>query len=126
MNSEIKVGAEYAYPNIFQLSSLRIPYFPIFHSWAKENSSDQNFHDSPGYSFDEIQIQIENKEYSLPNVFTNNPLPIEFQERLSQGELSSNYSKCRFEEYKTSFAPKGYQGRLKITLSKTNYLDYLK
>lgn len=109
---------EYQYPGLYELSSIRLPYVPIFRS--------EQPGESPEYSWEEVVIEATPHEFRLSNDFPSTLSSGHFLGAEHSAGQEDHFGKCRFLAHQSSFAPSGIVGRLKINLEKTNYLDYLR
>jgi SAM-dependent methyltransferase len=99
-------SSELGYSNLFQISSLILPYIVLVGAW-EENSNE--------YGMGEVECVTDRiSTYELPEDFRNNPPP------------ASHFSdaKCRLKHYDCEILQAGLS-RLSFTFSKINYLDYL-
>jgi hypothetical protein len=109
---------EFAYANLFEVASMRIPYVPIFQS--------NDAQDPPEYQWNEVSVEIARKGFRLPREFHSNPLPPRFRNLVASGQSVDYHGKCRFMGFHAEFTPQGSEGRLTITLAETDYLAYLR
>lgn len=100
------VEPEFRYFNLFQLSSIILPYVVIIGSWEEGINE---------YQRADVASKTRNEEFQLPDEFQSNQTPV----------LYNNEAKCRLLKFDCEIMPRDYSNRLIFTFSKITYLDYL-
>jgi SAM-dependent methyltransferase len=105
------------YPAQLAIAGHTVGYVPLF------LSTQLNFNE---YKWDEVALQVADREFQLPRDFADMPLPANFQSQVRRGVPRLAFAKCRFLRYRPDFSPRGSPRRLVIDIERTNYLDYLR
>jgi hypothetical protein len=102
-------GPEFQYPNLFQASSLTLPYVTIIGAWQNGDNE---------YQRGEVVSRID-----AASSFT---LPEDFQLNYTQYIQNSVFDpKCRLVNYDCKIMPGSLPNLLTFTFSKIGYVDYL-